>query len=203
MLLAVGILGATVMPHVVYLHSALTSNRIAAKSTAEKREVLRFQRLDVVLAMGLAGFINLTHARRGGAAVRPDVTRSRSAHAGFKTLLGGGAALAFAVALLASGLSSSSVGTYAGQVVMQGFINRRIALFLRRAITMAPSLVVLAIGVDPSTTLVISQVVLSFGIPFALVPMVLLTRRADIMGPLVNRPATTAVASLVAAMIIA
>ncbi len=201
-LLAVGILGATVMPHVVYLHSALTSKRIVATSTAEKRELLRFQRLDVALAMGLAGFINLTMLVVAAQLFDPSVNSIEEAHSGFKTLLGGGAALAFAVALLASGLSSSSVGTYAGQVVMQGFIDRRIALFLRRAITMAPSLVVLAIGVDPSTTLVISQVVLSFGIPFALVPMVLLTRRADIMGPLVNRPATTAIASLVAALII-
>ncbi len=201
-LLAVGILGATVMPHVVYLHSALTSKRIVATSTAEKRELLRFQRLDVALAMGLAGFINLTMLVVAAQLFDPSVNSIEEAHSGFKTLLGGGAALAFAVALLASGLSSSSVGTYAGQVVMQGFIDRRIALFLRRAITMAPSLIVLAIGVDPSTTLVISQVVLSFGIPFALVPMVLLTRRADIMGPLVNRPATTAVASLVAALII-
>ncbi|HEX6025690.1 MAG TPA: Nramp family divalent metal transporter [Solirubrobacter sp.] len=201
-LLAVGILGATVMPHVVYLHSALTSNRIAPQSTAEKRELLRFQRVDVVLAMGLAGFINLTMLVVAAQLFDPSVESIESAHAGFERLLGGGAALAFAVALLASGLSSSSVGTYAGQVVMQGFINRRIALFLRRAVTMAPSLVVLAIGVDPSTTLVISQVVLSFGIPFALVPMVLLTRRADVMGPLVNRKTTTVVASIVAALII-
>src|SRR3954471_11001173 len=205
-LLAVGILGATVMPHVVYLHSALTSRRIAPESVAEKRELLRFQRLDVLLAMGLAGFINLTMlvvaAQLFHDSGRTGVDSIEDAHAGFKTLLGGGAALAFAVALLASGLSSSSVGTFAGQVVMQGFINRRIPLFARRAITMAPSLVVLAIGVDPSTTLVISQVVLSFGIPFALVPMVLLTRRRDIMGALVNRRITTFVASVVAAMII-
>jgi manganese transport protein len=124
------------------------------------------------------------------------------AHAGIEALIGGGAALAFAVALLASGLSSSSVGTFAGQVVMQGFIAMRINLFLRRSITMAPALVVLAIGLDPSSTLVISQVVLSFGIPFALVPMILLTRRADVMGELVNRRHTTAVASVVAALII-
>ena len=124
------------------------------------------------------------------------------AHAGIETLIGGGAALAFAVALLASGLSSSSVGTFAGQVVMQGFIDRRIPLFLRRAITMAPALVVLALGLDPSSTLVISQVVLSFGIPFALVPMILLTRRADVMGALVNRRGTTVLASVVAALII-
>ena len=156
--------------------------------------------------MGLAGIINLTMLVVAAQLFHDTgvtgVDSIEGAHAGFNTLLGGGAALAFAVALLASGLSSSSVGTFAGQVVMQGFINRRIPLFLRRAITMAPSLVVLAIGVNPSTTLVISQVVLSFGIPFALVPMVLLTRRKDIMGALVNRPLTTAVASIVAAMII-
>jgi manganese transport protein len=205
-LLAVGILGATVMPHVVYLHSALTSSRVKAESNGEKRELLRFQRLDVMLAMGLAGFINLTMlvvaAQLFHDSGRTGVDSIDGAHSGFNALLGGGAALAFAVALLASGLSSSSVGTFAGQVVMQGFINRRIPLFARRAVTMAPSLVVLAIGVDPSTTLVISQVVLSFGIPFALVPMVLLTRRRDIMGALVNRRLTTFVASVVAAMII-
>src|SRR4029453_675681 len=110
---------------------------------------------------------------------------------------------AFAVALLASGLSSSSVGTYAGQVVMQGFIARRVPPFARRAFTMAPALVVLALGLDPSSTLVLSQVVLSFGIPFALVPLILLTRRKDVMGALVNRRLTTVVASIVAALIIA
>ncbi len=205
-LLAVGILGATVMPHVVYLHSALTSQRIAPQNTAEKRELLRFQRLDVVLAMGLAGFINIAMlvvaAQLFHNSGRTGVDSIEGAHAGFNALLGGGAALAFAVALLASGMSSSSVGTFAGQVVMQGFINRRIPLYLRRAVTMAPSLVVLAVGVNPSTTLVISQVVLSFGIPFALVPMVLLTRRADIMGALVNRRPTTVLAGVVASLII-
>jgi len=205
-MLAVGILGATVMPHVVYLHSALTSNRIPAKGDGERRELLRFQRMDVFLAMGLAGVINLTMLIVAAALFHTSgltgVDSIEGAHAGFERLLGGGAALAFAVALLASGLSSSSVGTYAGQVVMQGFIARKIPLFVRRAVTMAPSLVVLGIGADPSSTLVISQVVLSFGIPFALVPMVLLTRRADVMGSLVNRRLTTVVASVVAAMII-
>jgi manganese transport protein len=206
-MIAVGILGATVMPHVVYLHSALVQGRIAPRDDAERRSLLRFQRVDVAIAMGLAGVINLTMlvvaASLFHTTGNTEIDTIEGAHAGLERLIGGGAALAFAVALLASGLSSSSVGTFAGQVVMQGFINRRINLFLRRAITMAPSLVVLAIGVDPSTTLVISQVVLSFGIPFALVPMVLLTRRRDIMGALVNRPLTTAVASAVAAMIIA
>jgi manganese transport protein len=205
-LIAVGILGATVMPHVVYLHSALTQGRIKAENDDERRELMRFQRIDVMIAMGLAGIINLTMLvvaaslfHKGGLT---DVDSIEGAHAGLDRLLGGGAALAFAVALLASGLSSSSVGTYAGQVVMQGFINFRIPLFLRRAITMAPALVVLAIGLDATDTLVISQVVLSFGIPFALVPMILLTRRRDLMGALVNRPHTTVVASVVAALII-
>ena len=190
-LLAVGILGATVMPHVVYLHSALTSNRIPTENVAERRELLRFQRVDVVAAMGIAGFINLTMlvvaAELFHDTGRTGVDTIEGAHAGIEALIGGGAALAFAVALLASGLSSSSVGTFAGQVVMQGFIDYRINLFMRRAITMAPALVVLALGLDPSSTLVISQVVLSFGIPFALVPMILLTRRRDVMGELVNR----------------
>jgi manganese transport protein len=204
--LAVGILGATVMPHVVYLHSALTSTRLMPRSDDEKRELLHFQRLDVGLAMGLAGFINIAMlvvaAQLFHDSGRTGVSTIEGAHAGFAALLGGGAALAFAVALLASGLSSSSVGTFAGQVVMQGFIARRIPLFLRRAITMTPSLIVLGVGVDPSATLVISQVVLSFGIPFALVPMVLLTRRRDIMGALVNQRQTTAIAGVVAALII-
>ena len=207
LMLAVGILGATVMPHVVYLHSALTQNRTEARTLGERRRLLRFQRIDVVLAMGMAGAINLTMlvvaASLFHGTGNAQIDTIEGAHAGFERLLGGGAALAFAVALLASGLSSSSVGTYAGQVVMQGFIARRIPLFARRAITMTPALIVLAIGLDPTTTLVISQVLLSFGIPFALVPMILLTRRRDIMGGLVNRPHTTAIASVVASCIIA
>jgi manganese transport protein len=205
-LLAVGILGATVMPHVVYLHSALTSSRIPARDVSERRELLRFQRVDVAIAMSIAGFINLTMLVVASELFhdsgRTGVDTIEGAHAGIEALIGGGAALAFAVALLASGLSSSSVGTFAGQVVMQGFINFRINLFIRRAITMAPALIVLALGLDPSSTLVISQVVLSFGIPFALVPMILLTRNRAVMGELVNRSYTTVVAGIVAALII-
>jgi manganese transport protein len=206
-MLAVGILGATVMPHVVYLHGALVQARIRPRDDDERRSLLRFQRLDVAIAMGLAGAINLTMLVVAASLFHEsgltDIESIEGAHAGFERLIGGGAALAFAVALLASGLSSSSVGTYAGQVVMQGFIDRRIPLFARRAITMAPALVVLAIGVDATDALVVSQVVLSFGIPFALVPMILLTRRRDVMGPFVNRRGTTVVASIVAALIIA
>jgi manganese transport protein len=131
-----------------------------------------------------------------------DLDTIEGAHQAFGDLVGSPAAVAFALALLASGFASSSVGTYAGQVVMQGFINRTIPLALRRAITMAPALIVLAIGADPTASLVLSQVVLSFGIPFALVPLVLLTRNREVMGELVNKPLTTLVASTVAALII-
>ncbi|SDH84458.1 manganese transport protein [Sinosporangium album] len=207
LLLIAGIIGATVMPHVVYLHSALTKRRVACRDDAERREVLRFQRWDVVIGLGAAGVINLSMlviaASLFNRTGRSDVDSIESAHAGLGELVGGGAALAFAVALLASGLSSSSVGTYAGQVVMQGFIRRQIPLFVRRGLTMLPALVVLGLGLPVTDSLVISQVVLSFGIPFALVPLIMLTRRADIMGSFVNRPMTTVVASVIAALIIA
>jgi manganese transport protein len=207
LLLVSGIIGATVMPHVVYLHSALTKSRVSCGDDAERRELLRFQRLDVVVALGAAGLVNLAMLfvaasvfhRTGGSGL----DSIPAAHAGLARLVGGGAALAFAVALLASGLSSSSVGTYAGQVVMQGFVRRRIPLWARRSLTMLPALAVLGLGLPVTECLVISQVVLSFGIPFALVPLVLLTRRADVMGALVNRRITTAAAGAIAAMIIA
>jgi manganese transport protein len=206
-LLATGILGATVMPHVIYLHSALTQERIPAEDAHERRHLLRFMRVDVLIAMALAGVVNmlmlivaasLFHGTSLG-----DVDTIEGAYHGFDQLVGGGAALAFAGALLASGLASSSVGTYAGQVIMQGFIARTIPLLLRRLVTMAPALIVLAIGVNPTRALVISQVVLSFGIPFALVPLIWLTRRRDVMGELVNHRATTLVAAVVAVAIIA
>jgi manganese transport protein len=207
LLLTAGIIGATVMPHVVYLHSALTKSRVSCSDDGERHQLLRFQRVDVLIALGVAGLINLSMLcvaaslfSRPGA---PHAAASlEAAHSELGRMVGGGAALAFAIALLASGLSSSSVGTYAGQVVMQGFVGWRIPVFLRRAITMLPALVVLAAGLPPTGSLVISQVVLSFGIPFALVPLVMLTRRRDIMGPLVNQWLTTVAASCIAALII-
>jgi manganese transport protein len=206
-LLATGILGATVMPHVIYLHSALTQNRILARDDGERRRLLRFQRVDVTIAMGIAGLVNMSMLIIASALFHSGgltgIDTIEGAHAGFERLIGGSAALAFALALLASGFASSSVGTYAGQVVMQGFIARSIPLALRRAVTMTPALVVLGIGLDPTRSLVISQVILSFGIPFALVPLVLLTRRREIMGALVNRGLTTIAASVVAGLIIA
>ncbi len=206
LLLAIGIIGATVMPHVVYLHSALTQRRIEARDDAERRVLLRYIRVDCGLGLGMAGAINLAMLFVAAAifnrTASTGVDSIEAAHAGIATLVGGGAALAFAVALLASGLSSSSVGTYAGQIVMQGFIRRRIPLFVRRAVTMSPALVVLALGLPTTQTLVISQVVLSFGIPFALIPLILVTRRRDLMGSLVNRRRTTVAASAVATLII-
>jgi manganese transport protein len=206
-LLATGILGATVMPHVIYLHSALTQNRIRPRDDSEKQKLLRFQRVDVFIAMGIAGLVNMSMlivaATLFHGSVLQNVDTIEGAFDGFKQVVGPSAAIAFGLALLASGFASSSVGTYAGQVVMQGFINRRIPLLVRRLITMLPALVVLALGVNLTQSLVISQVVLSFGIPFALVPLVLLTSKPEIMGTLVNRKVTTISASIVAAMIIA
>ncbi len=193
--LAVGIIGATVMPHVIYLHSALTNGRMPCRNDRERGRVLRFERLDVIIALGLAGLINLAMlavaAKLFHTPALSGLSTIPAAHAQFGHLVGGTAALAFAVALLASGASSSSVGTYAGQVVMAGFINVRFPLLLRRAVTMIPALVILALGVSPTSALVLSQVVLSFGIPLALVPLVLLTCDRDVMGVHVNRRLTT------------
>jgi manganese transport protein len=206
-LLATGILGATVMPHVIYLHSALTQDRIRPRDNAEKQKLLRFQRVDVFIAMGIAGLVNISMLVVAATLFHDsplsNVDTIEGAHAGFKQLVGPGAAIAFGLALLASGFASSSVGTYAGQVVMQGFINRRIPLLARRLITMTPALIVLGLGLDPTKSLVISQVVLSFGIPFALIPLVLLTSKREIMGELVNRRITTLAAVVVASLIIA
>ena len=206
LLLATGILGATIMPHVIYLHSSLTQNRIPARDDAERRQLLRFQRFDVGAAMGVAGLVNIAMLAIAATVFHhpgSHVNTLQQAHTGFAQLVGPGAALAFALGLLASGLASSSVGTQAGQVVMQGFIHRSIPVVLRRLITMLPALLVLAIGLDPTRSLVLSQVVLSFGIPFALIPLVILTSRRDVMGALTNRRGTMLVASLVGGLIVA
>ena len=203
--LAVGIIGATVMPHAIYLHSALTQGRTPVRNDAERRRVLRFEQVDVVIALGFAGVINLTMlavaAKLFHTPALSGLDTIQQAHHELGRLVGGTAALAFAVALLASGASSSSVGTYAGQVVMSGFVNLRVPVAVRRAVTMIPALVVLAVGVSPTSALVLSQVVLSFGIPFALVPLVLLTRSREVMGAYVNRRLTSAGAIGISALI--
>jgi manganese transport protein len=205
LLLAVGILGATVMPHVIYLHSALTQDRIVPENEEQARRLLRFTRIDVLIAMTIAGLINISMLVMAAAVFfrsgLTDVDSVEGAHRTLEPILGGASSALFGLALLASGLSSSVVGTMSGQVVMQGFVQRRIPIFVRRAATMIPAFVVIGLGVDPSRTLVISQVVLSFGIPFALIPLVWFTSRRDLMGGLVNRRVTTAAAGAVALII--
>ena len=206
-LLATGILGATVMPHVIFLHSALTQHRIVPRNEAQAKLLYRFEVTDVLLAMGLAGVVNAAmlimaastfHARGLTAIATID-----EAHRTLAPLLGRASSTIFAISLLASGLSSSTVGTMAGQVIMQGFLHRQIPIWIRRLVTMIPALVVIALGLDPTRTLVISQVVLSFGLPFALVPLVIFTSRRDVMGGLANHRLTSVLASAVTAVIIA
>ena len=206
-LLAAGILGATVMPHVIYLHSALTQKRIVGANADAKRKIFQFELVDVVIAMGIAGIINLAMLTtaaavfnsRGLVGVGSDL---HQVYDGLGTYVGSNSGVIFGIALLASGISSSSVGTLAGQVVMQGFIRRKISVFLRRAITMVPALVVIGIHFDPSRALVLSQVFLSFGIPFALIPLVLFTRNRKLMGTLANSRLTNYAAYAVAALIV-
>ena len=206
-LLAAGILGATVMPHVIYVHSALSSDRIRPTSDAERRVLFLGQRTDVLLALAAAGAVNLAMLLIAATSFHhtaiPAPQSLAGVHAGLGQTLGAVAALGFAVALLVSGLASTSVGTYAGEIIMQGFLRRRIPLWLRRTVTLMPALAILAIGMDPTRALVLSQVVLSFGIPFALVPVVVFTRRRDLMCNLVNRPVTTAAASVTALLVVA
>ena len=203
--LAVGIVGATVMPHVIYLHSALTKGRVPARNEDERRRVLRYERLDVIIALSIAGIVNMAMLAVAADLLHvpglTDVATIQGAHQQLAREVGGGAALAFAVALLASGLSSSSVGTYAGQIVMAGFIGVRINVVVRRIVTMLPALIILALGVTTTGALVLSQVVLSFGIPFALIPLVVLTSRRDVMGVHVNGAAVRVLAFAVAAVI--
>jgi manganese transport protein len=205
-LLATGIIGATVMPHVVYLHSALTQRRIVGRDAAEKKRILGFEKVDVVIALSLAGLVNLSMMIVAAALFHTSgltgVDSIDGAYEGLQTLVSDRAAMVFGIALLASGFASSSVGTMAGQVVMQGFIRRRIPLFARRAITLAPALVVLAIGLDPTDALVASQVVLSFGIPFALVPLLIIAANREVMGELANPRWLSALAGVLAALII-
>jgi manganese transport protein len=204
-LLAVGILGATVMPHVIYLHSALLQDRVLPKTEEQAKRLYRFTRIDVVIAMSIAGFINISMLVVAASTFfntgLTNVDSLETAHKTLAGLVGGYSSTLFALALLGSGLSSSTVGTLAGQVVMQGFIRRRIPVWVRRLVTMLPALIVIGIGLDPSRTLVLSQVVLSFGIPFALIPLVMFTSKRQIMGPLVNQRVTTVAATIVAALI--
>ena len=206
-LLATGILGATVMPHAIYLHSALTQGRIVVRDPVQLRRLFRYELVDVLVAMGVASLINAAMLIMAASTFYKhgltEVGTLEGAYHTLEPLLGRAASWVFAISLLASGLSSSSVGTMAGQVIMQGFLKKHIPIWIRRLVTIIPSLVVIAIGLDPTRTLVISQVVLCFGLPFAIIPLVMFTSSKKLMGILVNRPVTTVLSCVVATLIVA
>ncbi|MFC3761951.1 Nramp family divalent metal transporter [Tenggerimyces flavus] len=204
-LLAAGMLGATVMPHAVYLHSALARDRHGRPTGRRLRQVLMATRVDVIVAMVLAGSVNLAMVLAAASTLfgREGVDTLAGAHDGLGQVLGPVVATFFAVGLLASGFASTSVGCYAGAVIMQGLLRRRIPLLLRRLATLVPALAVLAAGVEPTWALVLSQVVLSFGVPFALIPLVALTARVDVLGVDVNHRLTTVFAVVAATLIVA
>jgi manganese transport protein len=204
--LACGILGATVMPHAIFLHSALMQGRIVVRDQARLQSLYHFEIADVVIAMGIASFVNMAMLIMAAATFHQtghaSVASIEEAYRTLEPLLGSAAKWIFGLSLLVSGLSSSTVGTSAGQVIMQGFLRRHIPIWVRRLVTMAPPLLVISFGLDPTRTLVLSQVVLSFGLPFAVIPLVMFTRRRDIMGEMVNNRLTTAAASFIAALIV-
>ncbi|MDP4175904.1 MAG: Nramp family divalent metal transporter [Bacteroidota bacterium] len=205
-ILAAGILGATVMPHAIFLHSALTQGRIVVKDHKKLKKLFHFEIIDVGIAMSIAGLVNMAILIMAASTFYKEglthIASIEEAHVTLQPLLGKAAGWIFAISLLASGLSSSSVGTSAGQVIMQGFLHWHIPIWVRRFVTILPSLLVIAIGLDPTRTLVISQVVLSFGLPFAIIPLVMFTSKKEIMGILVNKKITTIIASCVAFLIV-
>lgn len=206
-LLAAGILGATVMPHAIFLHSGLTQKRIVTRDPKKLRRLFHFELVDVLIAMSIAGMVNAAMLVMAASTFHGNgLTNVGSIEEAYKTLtplLGSAASLVFAISLVASGHSSSTVGTMAGQIIMQGFLHKHIPMWIRRLMTMLPSFIVIALHLDPTRTLVLSQVVLSFGLPFAIIPLVLYTSKKDVMGVLVNHKLTSIAASLVAALIVA
>jgi manganese transport protein len=206
-ILATGILGATVMPHAIYLHSALMQNRIVVKDPKLQKRLFRFEIVDVLIAMGMASLVNGAMLIMSAATFHVQglthVGTIEEAHRTLQPLLGAASSWVFAISLLASGLSSASVGTMAGQIIMQGFLQREIPVWLRRGFTMIPSLIVIGLGLDPTQTLVISQVVLSFGLPFAIIPLIIFTSDRKIMGELTNQKLTNIFIGLIALLILA
>lgn len=205
-LLATGILGATVMPHAIYLHSSLTQYRIIGHNDEEKRKIFKFEFIDIVIAMIIAGAINMSMLIIAAAVFHSkgmNVEDLNVAFNGLGDMISPMAAISFGLGLLIAGLASSSVGTLSGDVVMKGFINKRIPIYLRRAITMIPPLLIIAFGVNASKALILSQVILSFGIAFALIPLIMFTSNKKIMGGLVNYKLTTILGWIVAAIVVA
>ena len=205
--LAAGILGATVTPYAVILHSALTQDRVVPHDDIQKKRLFRFEIVDVVVAMGIASLVNMAMLVMAAGTFHQHGMRNvgtlEQAYKTLQPLLGQAATWVFAVSLIASGLSAATVVTQAGQIILKGFLNRRIPLWLRRLITMLPSFVIILAHRDPTRSLVISQVVLSFSLPLTLIPLVMFTGRKDLMGNLVNRPTTKALIVLIVAVIIA
>lgn len=205
-LFSVGIIGATVMPHVIYLHSSLMQQRIIPRSEKDARRIFHWSIPDVVIAMGLAGLVNMAMLYMAASTFyahgQHNVADINTAYQTLTPLLGAAASTIFAISLLASGLSSSTVGTMAGQVIMQGFVGFTIPIWIRRLVTMLPAFIVVAIGFNPTSTLVISQVVLCFVLPLPVITLILFTRRRDIMGILVNKAVTTWLAIVCSALII-
>ena len=206
LMIAVGIVGATVMPHAIYLHSSLTKDRVPVHNDDERRRALRFSNTEVLVALGLAGLVNMAMTAMAAAAFHPEHADVATIETAYKTLiplLGGAAGAVFLASLLASGFSSSVVGTMAGQVIMQDFVRFTIPLWARRLITMIPAFVVVGLGVDATQALVLSQVVLSLVLPVPLVALILLTSRRDVMGVFANGFVTRMFAGLAAAVVVA
>jgi manganese transport protein len=204
--IAVGIVGATIMPHAVFLHSGLTQNRAAARDEGERRQLVRFSNIEVVVALGVAGLVNLAMVLMAASAFHAghsDVAEIQTAYATLTPLLGAGAAGVFMVSLLASGLSSSAVGTMAGQMIMQGFVGFRIPILVRRLVTMIPAFIVVALGVNSTSALVISQVILSLALPAPVIALLIFTRRRDLMGAFANSRLTNVAAIGGTALILA
>jgi manganese transport protein len=197
LLLTVGIIGATVMPHAVYLHSGLTQARIPARDASDKRKILHISNTEVVVALAIAGMVNMAMVMMASSAFHAgysDVAEIETAYHTLTPLLGIAAAGVFLVSLLASGVSSSTVGTMAGQLIMQGFVGFRIPIWVRRLVTMIPAFIVVAAGVNATTALVISQVVLSIALPLPMITLIMFTRRSDIMGEFANSTVVSIVA---------
>jgi manganese transport protein len=202
--IAVGIVGATIMPHAIFLHSGLTQNRAPARNDNERRQLLRFSNIEVLVALSVAGLVNMAMVVMAASAFHEghsDVAEIETAYSTLTPLLGPAAAGAFLTALLASGLSSSAVGTMAGQMIMQGFVGFRIPIIVRRLVTMIPAFVVVWLGVNSTNALIISQVVLSIALPAPVIALILFTRRKDIMGAFANSRLTN-VAAVVGALLI-
>jgi len=205
LLLAVGIIGATVMPHAIYLHSGLTQARVPVRTDDDRRTVLRFSNREVVIALSMAGLVNMAMVMMASSAFHaghPEVAEIETAYHTLTPLLGPAAAGVFLVSLIASGVSASTVGTMAGQMIMQGFVGFRIPLWLRRLVTMLPAFVVIALGVEPTKALVLSQVVLSIALPLPMISLIFFTSRTDVMGAFTNRAATRTLAILATAIVL-